>query len=75
MFAFLLFYMASQAVPEDVRQAAALDGASKWQILWTIDLPLMLPTIVIAFFIRFIDGFRVFDNVYTLTGTRPGGSR
>lgn len=73
-FAFLLFYMAYQAVPEEVRQAAALDGASNWQILWTIDLPLMMPTIVIAFFIRFIDGFRVFDNVYTLTGTGPGGS-
>ena len=73
-FAFLLFYMAYQAVSEEVRQAAALDGASNWQILWTIDLPLMLPTIVIAFFVRFIDGFRVFDNVYTLTGTGPGGS-
>lgn len=73
-FAFLLFYMAYQAVPEEVRQAAALDGASNWQILWTIELPLMMPTIVIAFFIRFIDGFRVFDNVYTLTGTGPGGS-
>ncbi|RYE87219.1 MAG: sugar ABC transporter permease [Hyphomicrobiales bacterium] len=73
-FAFLLFYMAYQAVPEEIRQAAALDGASGWQTLWTIELPLMMPTIVIAFFVRFIDGFRVFDNVYTLTGSGPGGS-
>lgn len=73
-FAFLLFYMAYQAVPEEVRQAAALDGATGWQTLWSIDLPLMGPTIVIAFFVRFIDGFRVFDNVYTLTGSGPGGS-
>lgn len=73
-FAFLLFYMAYQAVPDDVRQAAALDGANGWQALWTIELPLMMPTIVIAFFVRFIDGFRVFDNVYTLTGSGPGGS-
>lgn len=73
-FAFLLFYMAYQAVPEEVRQAASLDGATDWQTLWTIDLPLMMPTIVIAFFVRFIDGFRVFDNVYTLTGSGPGGS-
>lgn len=73
-FAFLLFYMAYQAVPEEVRQAAAIDGATPWQILWKIELPLMMPTIVIAFFIRFIDGFRVFDNVYTLTGSGPGGS-
>ena len=34
----------------------------------------MLPTIAIAFFIRFIDGFRVFDNIYTLVGSGPGGS-
>jgi len=73
-FAFLLFYMAYQAIPGDVREAAAIDGASPWQILTTIDLPLMRPTIVVAFFVRFIDGFRVFDNVYTLTGSGAGGS-
>jgi multiple sugar transport system permease protein len=73
-FAFLLFYMAYQAIPGDVREAAAIDGASRWQILTTIDLPLMRPTIVVAFFVRFIDGFRVFDNVYTLTGSGAGGS-
>jgi multiple sugar transport system permease protein len=73
-FAFLLFYMAYQAIPLEVRQAAQIDGASPAQILRRIDLPLMLPTIVVAFFIRFIDGFRVFDNVYTLTGSGPGGS-
>jgi len=73
-FAFLLFYMAYQAIPGDVREAAAIDGASPWQILTTIELPLMRPTIVLALFVRFIDGFRVFDNVYTLTGSGPGGS-
>ncbi|MFY8030995.1 MAG: carbohydrate ABC transporter permease [Devosia sp.] len=73
-FAFLLFYMTYQAIPGDVREAAAIDGASRWQILTTIDLPLMRPTIVVAFFVRFIDGFRVFDNVYTLTGSGAGGS-
>lgn len=73
-FAFLLFYMAYQAVPTEVRQAAAIDGAGPLQMLRTIELPLMAPTIAIAFFIRFIDGFRVFDNVYTLTGSGAGGS-
>lgn len=73
-FAFLLFYMAYQAVPREVRQAAAIDGAGPLQMLRTIELPLMAPTIAIAFFIRFIDGFRVFDNVYTLTGSGAGGS-
>lgn len=73
-FAFLLFYMAYVAIPLDVREAAALDGAPWYKILWWIELPLMAPTLVIAFFIRFIDGFRVFDNVYALTGSGAGGS-
>ncbi|WP_454857161.1 carbohydrate ABC transporter permease [Rhizobium binxianense] len=73
-FAFLLFYMAYIAIPLEVREAAALDGASPLKVLWWIELPLMLPTLVIAFFIRFIDGFRVFDNVYALTGSGAGGS-
>jgi multiple sugar transport system permease protein len=73
-FALLLFYTAYQAIPEEARQAAQLDGASKWQLLTLIDLPLMAPTIGVAVFIRFIDGFRVFDNVYTLVGSGPGGS-
>ena len=34
----------------------------------------MAPTLAVAAFIRFIDGFRVFDNVYTLVGSGPGGS-
>jgi multiple sugar transport system permease protein len=73
-FAFLLFYTAYQAIPDDARQAAQLDGASNWQLLTLIELPLMAPTIAVAIFIRFIDGFRVFDNVYTLVGSGPGGS-
>jgi multiple sugar transport system permease protein len=73
-FAFLLFYVAYQAIPIEGREAAALDGASSFKMLRWIELPLMKPTLVIAFFIRFIDGFRVFDNIYALTGSGAGGS-
>ena len=34
----------------------------------------MMPTVFVALFIRFIDGFRVFDNIYTLVGAGPGGA-
>jgi multiple sugar transport system permease protein len=40
----------------------------------TIELPLMLPVVAIALFVRFIDGFRVFDNIYVLVGAGPGGA-
>lgn len=73
-FAFLLFLTAYQSIPEDLREAAAVDGTRPWRRFWTIELPLMLPTVWVALFIRFIDGFRVFDNIYTLVGAGPGGS-
>lgn len=73
-FAFLLFYMAYQAIPREIIEASSMDGARYHHRLWYIELPLMMPTIVVALLIRFIDGFRVFDNVYVLTGSGPGGS-
>ena len=73
-FAFLLFLTAYQAIPTEIREAAAVDGTRPWRMFWKIELPQMLPTLFVAGFIRFIDGFRVFDNVYTLVGSGPGGS-
>ncbi|MFK7890992.1 MAG: carbohydrate ABC transporter permease [Granulosicoccus sp.] len=73
-FALLLCYLAWQSVPEQIREAAAIDGAKGWRQFRHIDWPLMRPTIAVAFFIRFIDGFRVFDNIYVLTGSGAGGN-
>jgi len=73
-FAFLILYASYRSVAPAVREAAAIDGATSWQELWHIDLPWMAPTIGVVCFIRFIDSFRVFDNVYVLTGSGSGGS-
>ena len=72
-FAFLLFLTAYNALPTDLREAAAVDGTRPWRMFWKIEWPLLLPTMGIALFIRFIDGFRVFDNIYVLVGPGPGG--
>jgi multiple sugar transport system permease protein len=72
-FAFLLLLAAYQTLPDDVREAARVDGTRPWRLFWKIELPLLMPTLWIALFIRFIDGFRVFDNIYTLVGAGPGG--
>lgn len=72
-FAFLLLLSAYQTLPDDVREAARVDGARPWRLFWKIELPLMMPVLWIALFIRFIDGFRVFDNIYTLVRSGPGG--
>lgn len=73
-FAILILYGAYAAIPADIREAAALDAAGPWARLRFIELPWMMPTIAITFFFRFIDSFRVFDNVYVLTGAGSGGS-
>lgn len=73
-FAFLLLLTAYQSIPNEMREAARVDGTRPWQLFRYIELPLMMPTIFVALFIRFIDGFRVFDNIYTLVGAGPGGS-
>jgi multiple sugar transport system permease protein len=73
-FALLLFVVAYRAIGIEVREAAALDGAGGIRLFWLVELPMLAPTVGIAFVIRFIDGFRVFDNIYTLVGSGPGGS-
>jgi multiple sugar transport system permease protein len=73
-FALLILYTAYAAIPRSIREAAALDGVRGFGTLRYIDLPMMTPAIGVTFFIRFIDSFRVFDNVYTLVGPGAGGS-
>lgn len=73
-FAFLLFLAAYQAIPDELREAARVDGTRGLALFRHIELPLMLPTVGVALFVRFIDGFRVFDNIYTLVGAGPGGA-
>ncbi len=73
-FAFVLFLTAYQAIPTEMREAATVDGTRPWRMFWKIELPLMMPTLFAAVFVRFIDGFRVFDTIYTLVGPGPGGA-
>ena len=73
-FAFLLFLTAYQSIPTDLREVASVDGTRPWRMFTKIELPLMLPSLAIALFVRFIDGFRVFDNIFVLVGPGPGGA-
>ena len=71
-FALLLLLTALQAIPEELLDAAYVDGAKPRDQVRRIVLPLMGPAIAITAFIRFIDSFRVFDHIYVLTGGGPG---
>lgn len=71
-FAFLIFYTGLQGVPGELVEAAKIDGAASPQVFRFVLLPLLVPALAIAAFVRFIDSFRVFDHIYVLTGGGPG---
>ena len=71
-FCFLLLLAAAEALPQDLFEAARIDGATGWQELTWITLPLLWPAIVVTFAFRTIVAFKVFDEVYLLTGGGPG---
>ena len=55
-------------VPDDLLKAAQVDGAGGWRRLTKITLPLIKPAILVALLFRTLDAFRIFDNIYVLTG-------
>ena len=61
-----------KALPGDCLEAALVDGASNRQIFWHIVLPMISPLLVIIYMLRFVDAFKVFDTVYTMTNGGPG---
>ena len=67
-FAIILFLAGLQGIPEELSEAAAIDGASFWQIQRTIVLPLLGPTIRIWAFLSIIGSFQLFDLVYIIWG-------
>ncbi|MFE7199166.1 carbohydrate ABC transporter permease [Pseudonocardia alni] len=63
-----LFFLAGlRAIPDTIVEAARLDGASAWQLLWRIRLPLLRPTLFFVLVTGVISSFQVFDAVYALT--------
>jgi multiple sugar transport system permease protein len=70
----LLLLAGLQNIPKSTYEAASIDGASKIQTFFTVTLPLLKPSILVALLFRTLDAFRVFDLIYVLTGGGPGGS-
>jgi len=70
----LLILAGLQVIPDDVYDAAKVDGASVWQRFTRITLPLLMPAILVALIFRTLDALRVFDLPYVLTGGQNGTS-
>ena len=71
-FAGLLLLAGLQVIPEDLYDAAKIDGANAWQRFWHVTLPLLKPALLMALLFRTIDAFRVFDLVFVMTQGGPG---
>ena len=67
----LLILAGLQIIPEDVYEAAKMDGATKWQRFTSITLPLVKPALLVAVLFRVLDVLRIFDLPYILTGGGP----
>jgi multiple sugar transport system permease protein len=70
-FNFILYLSAMQDIPEDVYEAARLDGASSSQMFWQITLPLLSPITRTITMLQIIASFKVFVQIYLITGGGP----
>jgi multiple sugar transport system permease protein len=68
----LLLLAGLTLVPDELHDAAKVDGANAWQRFWRITIPLMKPAILVALLFRTLDAFRIFDSVYIISaGNNP----
>ena len=68
----MIIYIAGlQSIPEDMLEAARIDGANDWQTLWKITIPNMMSSFTICIFLTLTNGFKLFDQNLALTGGRP----
>lgn len=70
-FVALIVQAALAALPEDLDEAAAVDGANAWTRFWRIRLPLLRPALLVVLVIRTVEAFRVFDILYVITQGGP----
>ena len=68
----MIIYIAGlQAVPEDMLEAARIDGATRWQTLWKVTIPNVMPSIPICTFLTLTNGFKLYDQNLALTDGLP----
>jgi multiple sugar transport system permease protein len=71
-FMFLVLYAGLEVLPAELYEAAAVDGASRWQSFRYVTVPLLAYIMLVALLIRGMDAFREFDIIFVLTAGGPG---
>ncbi len=68
----MIIYIAGlQSIPSSYLEAASIDGASRWQTLWKVKIPNVMPSITICLFLTLTNSFKLFDQNLALTGGDP----
>lgn len=68
----MIIYIAGlQSIPEELKEAAKVDGASGSRLLWNVTLPSVMPSVTICFFLTMANGFKLFDQNLALTNGAP----
>lgn len=73
-FVLLVSAAAITSIPDELLEAAAIDGANRWQIFWKVELPLLVPLLLLTLMFRMLDSLLSLDSVYSLTFGGPGFS-
>lgn len=68
----MLFYVALINIPDELIEAARVDGATGWGVFWRVKFPLILPTVGIVTILTFVGNFQAFDLIYTTQGVLAG---
>jgi raffinose/stachyose/melibiose transport system permease protein len=68
----MLFYAALLGIPDELIEAAYVDGATGWTVFWRIKFPLILPTVGIVTILTYVGNFNAFDLIYTVQGALAG---
>jgi multiple sugar transport system permease protein len=71
---FIILMAGLHAIPDELYEAAKIDGANYWKTLRNVTLPLLKPAIIIALIIRFIDAFNLFETIFVMTRGGPGNA-
>ncbi|MEV7437379.1 carbohydrate ABC transporter permease [Streptomyces griseoviridis] len=70
----LLLFAGLQAIPDEMYEAAKVDGAGEWRMFWRITLPLLRPVLAVVLIMTVIGSFQVFDTVAVTTAGGPGNA-
>jgi ABC-type sugar transport system permease subunit len=73
-FCMVIYLGALQSIPSELKEAASIDGASRWSRFWNVSWPLLRPTTSILLILNVVFSLQAFDVIYVMTGGGPGFS-